>query len=77
MKDQWLLVGQLKKPRAMMQIVEQSGMILISGQRSMDRKNDPRGPWIPASGGTSQWLEIWEIDDIGVLSHDAKGVGSR
>ena len=35
----------------MMQIVEQSGMILISG-------------------GTSDWLEIWDIDDIGVLSHN-------
>ena len=49
--DQWLSVGLLTRPRAMMQIVEQSGMILISG-------------------GTTEWLEIWEIDDIGVLSHN-------
>jgi len=34
----------------MMQVVEQSGMILISG-------------------GSSEWLEIWQIDDIGILSH--------
>ena len=40
-----------------MQIVEQSGMILISG-------------------GTSDWLEIWDIDDIGVLSHN-RGQGFR
>ena len=38
-----------------MQIVEQSGMILISG-------------------GTCEWLEIWEIDDIGILSLTS-GVG--
>ena len=60
-----------------MQIVEQSGMILISGQRSIDRKNGPRSPWIPASGGTSEWLEIWEIDEIGILSNDARGLGSK
>ena len=60
-----------------MQIVEQSGKILISGQRSTNQKNDPRGPWIPASGGTSEWLEIWEMDDIGILSDDARGLGSK
>ena len=49
-KDQWFLVGKLTRQRAMMQVVEQSGMILISG-------------------GSSEWLEIWQIDDIGILSH--------
>ena len=29
------------------------------------------------SGGTSEWLEIWEIDEIGILSGDARGLGPK